>query len=126
MTTQPMRAALGVTICSGSWPRRIEAIGTELVLGGWSPKGRRMIATAYAKSYGGEPAIVQPLEGGLASPGEPLEGRTNSFAPEAVLEASRLQALWLNERKGRKVAGGHVLAAILRQGQCSFQDLGQI
>ncbi|CRX68667.1 unnamed protein product [Stenotrophomonas maltophilia] len=103
-----------------------EAIGTELVFGGWSPKRGRMIATAYAKNHGASAAVVQPLEGGLASPGEPLQGREDSYVPAQVLEASRLQARWLNERRGRRVAGGHVLAAVLRQGQCSIQDLGEI
>lgn len=101
-------------------------IGTELVLGGWSPNAGRMVATAYAKNQSAVPAVVQRLEGGLASPGEPLEGRADSFAPEAVLAASWLQARWLNDHRGRKVAGGRVLAAVLRQGQRSIQDLGRI
>lgn len=102
------------------------AIGTELVLGGWSPKAGRMVATAYAKSVSGEPARVQPLVGGLASPGEPLQGRKDSFDPEDVLEAGRLQAKWLNRARGRQVAGGRLLVAALRQGQASIQDLGDV
>ncbi|MBK0054349.1 hypothetical protein [Stenotrophomonas sp. S39] len=101
-------------------------IGTELVLGGWSPQARRMVATAYAKSVSGEPARVQQLAGGLASPGDPLEGRGDSFDPKDVLVAGRLQAAWLNDRVGRKVAGGRLLAAVLRQGQAVVQDLGPV
>ncbi|MBH1816799.1 hypothetical protein JAK53_10655 [Stenotrophomonas maltophilia] len=103
-----------------------EALGTELVLGGWSPRARRMVATAYAKSDSGTAAVVQPLAGGLASPGEPLQGGPESFAPEAVLAAARIQAAWLNKVTGRDAAGGRVLAAVLRQGQSFIQDLGQI
>lgn len=103
-----------------------EAIGTELVLGGWSPKAGRMMATAYAKSVSGEPARVQLLVGGLASPGEPLQGSKDSFDPEDVLEAGRLQAEWLNRASGRQVAGGRLLVAALRRGQASIQDLGGV
>ncbi|MBH1790575.1 hypothetical protein JAK55_16060 [Stenotrophomonas maltophilia] len=101
-------------------------IGTELVLGGWSPQAGRMVATAYAKSVSGEPARVQPLVGGLASPGDPLQGRKDSFDPEDVLEAGRLQAKWLNSARRRQVAGGRLLVAVLRQGQTSIQDLGEV
>lgn len=101
-------------------------IGTELVLGGWSPLAGRMVATAYAKSVSGEPARVQQLAGGLASPGDPLEGRSDSFDPKDVLVAGRLQAAWLNDRMGRAVAGGRLLAAVLRQGQAVVQDLGTV
>lgn len=101
-------------------------IGTELVLGGWSPQAGRMVATAYAKSVSGEPTRVQPLAGGLASPGDPLEGRSNSFDPTDVLVAGRLQAAWLNGQVRRKVAGGRLLAAVLRQGQVVVQDVGAI
>lgn len=103
-----------------------EALGTELVLGGWSPRAGRMVATAYAKSDSGTAAVVQPLAGGLASPGEPLQGRPDSFAPDAVLAAARLQAAWLNKATGKDAAGGRALAAVLRQGQSFIQDLGQI
>lgn len=85
-----------------------------------------MVATAYAKSVSGEPTRVQPLAGGLASPGDPLEGRSNSFDPTDVLVAGRLQAAWLNGQVRRKVAGGRLLAAVLRQGQVVVQDVGAI
>jgi len=103
-----------------------EPLGTELVLGRWSPQAGRMVATAYAKSVSGEPTRVQPLAGGLASPGDPLEGRSDSFDPEDVLVAGRLQAAWLNSRVGRAVAGGRLLAAVLRDGQAVVQDLGAV
>lgn len=103
-----------------------EAIGTELVLGGWSPQAGRMVATAYAKSVSVEPTRVQSLVGGLASPGDPLRGRKDSFDPENVLEAGRLQADWLNRKSGRQVAGGRLLVAALRQGHASIQDLGDV
>ncbi|WP_414486530.1 hypothetical protein [Stenotrophomonas maltophilia] len=103
-----------------------EAIGTELVLGGWSPQAGRMVATAYARTVGGEQARVQPLVGGLASPGALLQGRDAGFDPADVLTAGRMQAEWLNNRVGRRGAGGHLLAAVLRQRQSSVQDLGLI
>ncbi len=103
-----------------------ETLGTELVLGGWSPKAGRMVATAYAKNVTGEPARVQQLSGGLASPGDPLEGRSDSFDLADVLVAGRLQAAWLNGRVGRTVAGGRMLAAVLKQRQAVIQDLGAV
>ncbi|MBC9081064.1 hypothetical protein [Stenotrophomonas sp. SG1] len=102
------------------------ALASELVLGGWSSKASRIVATAYAKQSSAAPAVVQPLEGGLASPGQPLHGREGSFAPEAVLQASRIQAAWLNKTTGRQVSGGHVLAAVLRERQAVIYDLGPI
>jgi hypothetical protein len=99
---------------------------TELVLGGWSPQRMRFAATAYAKSDGAVATLVQPLAGGLASPGEPLEGRPDSFELEEVLAAGRVQAGWLNDRMGRKVAGGRLLAAVLREGQATVEDVGSI
>ncbi|HHA2589853.1 TPA: hypothetical protein ACOEA0_000651 [Stenotrophomonas maltophilia] len=102
------------------------AIGTELVLGGWSPQANRMVATAYAKSVSEAPARVQPLLGGLASPGEPLRGGPDSFASEDVLAAGRIQAAWLNKASGRQVAGGRLLAAVLKKGESFIQDLGEI
>ncbi|MBN4953755.1 hypothetical protein JY431_05965 [Stenotrophomonas maltophilia] len=113
------RAALDAGI-----PR--EALGTELVLGGWSPRAGRMVATAYAKSDSGTAAVVQPLAGGLASPGEPLQGRPGSFAPEALLAAGRAQSVWLNERAGRLVAGGRLLVASLKSTQALISDLGPV
>ncbi|WP_329847219.1 hypothetical protein [Stenotrophomonas sepilia] len=103
-----------------------QSLGTELVLGGWSPKSGRMEATAYAKNDSAVPAIVQPLVGGLASPGEPLRGRPDSFAPQDVLAAARLQANYLNEQSGRQVAGGRLLIGLLQQGQAVVKDLGRI
>ncbi|CAM0123104.1 conserved hypothetical protein [Stenotrophomonas maltophilia] len=103
-----------------------QSLGTELVLGGWSPKSGRMEATAYAKNDSAVPAIVQPLVGGLASPGEPLRGRPDSFAPQDVLAAARLQANYLNEQSGRQVAGGRLLIGLLQQGQAVVRDLGRM
>lgn len=97
---------------------------SELVLGGWSPESKRFIATAYAKSDIERPTVVLSLAGGMASPGEPLQGRSDSFDPADVLVAGRLQAAWLNGRVGRRVAGGRLLAAVLRPGQAVVQDLG--
>ncbi|MEN5260363.1 hypothetical protein [Stenotrophomonas hibiscicola] len=103
-----------------------QSLGTELVLGGWSPKSGRMEATAYAKNDSAVPAIVQHLVGGLASPGEPLRGRPDSFAPQDVLAAARLQANYLNEQLGRQVAGGRLLIGLLQQGQAVVRDLGRM
>ncbi len=101
-------------------------LGIELVLGGWSNAEHRMIATAYAKSSGAAPAIVRCLEGGLASPGEPLRGRPDSFEPQALLEAGRLQARYLNEKEGRVVAGDHLLLFDLTQGRAVVTELGML
>jgi hypothetical protein len=103
-----------------------QSLGAELVLGGWSPKSGRMVATAYAKNDSTTPAIVQQLDGGLASPGEPLRGRPDSFASEDVLAAARLQANYLNEETGRQVAGGRLLIGLLQQGHAVMKDLGAI
>jgi len=101
-------------------------IGTELVFGGWSPQAGRMVATAYAKSVSGELTRVQPLAGGLASPGEPLRGRPDSFELEAVLDAGRIQASWLNNISGRQVAGGRLLCLSLSRLRANLTDLGAI
>jgi len=85
-----------------------------------------MVATAYAKSVSGEPARLQPLEGGLASPGEPLRGRPDSFELEAVLEAGRIQASWLNNISRRQVAGGRLLCLSLSRLRANLTDLGAI
>ncbi|HHA2675815.1 hypothetical protein [Stenotrophomonas maltophilia] len=85
-----------------------------------------LVATAYAKNEGGVPTVVQTLAGGLASPGEPLRGRPDSFASEDVLAAARLQANYLNEHMGRQVAGGRLLIGFLQQGQTVIKDLGAI
>ena len=103
-----------------------DILHSELVLGGWSPKNGRMMATAYAKDAGGGPARVQPLEGGVASPGEPLRGRQDSFEIDAVLEAGRLQAAYLNKSVGRTVAGGRLLAAVLVEGRATISDVGPL
>lgn len=105
-------------------PRSV--LGTELVLGGWSSKSGRMLATAYAKHDSATPAIVQRLDAGLASPGVPLEGRPDSFDPADVLVAGRIQAAWLNRAVGRRVAGGRLLGAVLRESSAVIQDLGTI
>lgn len=103
-----------------------EQLHTEIVLGGWSPKNGRMMATAYAKSANGERVIAQALEGGLASPGDPLRGRPASFEMAAVLEAGRLQAEYLNQASGRLVAGGRLLAALLQPDDLHLRDLGKL
>jgi len=87
---------------------RAEMLHTELVLGGWSPQSQRFEATAYAKSATAMPAPVRRLNGGMASPGEPLEGRNDSFSLSEILTAGRLQDAWLNRRLGRRVAGGAI------------------
>lgn len=134
-TMEQLSAELGLVV-DQLWPNYekaaaeaglpLDKLGTELVLGGWSPKNGRMMATAYAKSDSSRPSVVQPLDGGLASPGEPLVGRPDSLAPEDVFAAGRIQAAWLNKQVGRQVAGGRLLAAILRNGQAVIQDLGPI
>lgn len=85
-----------------------------------------MMATAYAKDVGDGPARVQPLEGGVASPGEPLRGRQDSFELGAVLEAGRLQMAYLNDSVGRTVAGGRLVVADLRKGQATITDLAEL
>lgn len=134
-TMEQLSAELGLVV-DQLWPNYekavaeaglpIEQLGTELVLGGWSPKNGRMMATAYAKSDSSRSSVVQSLDGGLASPGEPLVGRPDSLAPEDILAAGRIQAAWLNKQVGRQVAGGRLLAAVLREGQAVVQDLGPI
>ncbi|MBH1461372.1 hypothetical protein N7676_14050 [Stenotrophomonas sp. GD03993] len=104
----------------------IEQLGTELVLGGWSPKHERMMATAYAKSDSRRPCVVQPIGGQLASPGEPLHAVAPSMAQTDLLAHARLQASHLNEQMGRKVAGGRLLAGFLQKGQAVLKDLGEI
>jgi len=108
---------------AGVHPSRV---GTELVLGGWSSVQGRMLATAYAKSTSMQPSIVQPLDGGMASPGEPLRGRADSLEAEDLLEAGRLQALYLNAQEGRRVAGGSLLMVDLTAGRSVISDLGKL
>lgn len=131
-TMEQLMAELGL-VMDHLWPSYLHAaaeagmtwdiLHSELVLGGWSPKAGRMMATAYAKDAAGGPARVQPLEGGVASPGEPLRGRPDSFEFDDVLEAGRLQVAYLNESVGRTVAGGRLLVADLRREQATITDL---
>lgn len=134
-TMERLSAELGLVV-DQLWPNYIRAaaearlpiekLGAEFVLGGWSPQSGRMVATAYAKSDSSRATVVHPLDGGLASPGDPLAGRPGGFAPADVLAAGRIQATWLNKQVGRQVAGGRLLAAVLREGQAVIQDLGPI
>jgi hypothetical protein len=134
-TMEQLMAELGL-VMDHLWPDYVrgaaeagiarDILHSELVLGGWSPKNSRMMATAYAKDVGDGPARVQPLEGGVASPGEPLRGRQDSFELGAVLEAGRLQMAYLNESVGRTVAGGRLVVADLRKGQATITDLAEL
>ncbi|EVT69033.1 hypothetical protein X548_16555 [Stenotrophomonas maltophilia 5BA-I-2] len=103
-----------------------EQLGTELVLGGWSPKSGRMMATAYAKSDSQRLTVVQPIVGQLASPGEPLRATTPSMVQVDLMAHARLQAGYLNERMGRQVAGGRLLVGFLQKSQAVVKDLGAI
>lgn len=103
-----------------------QSLGTELVLGGWSPKYERMVATAYAKNVRAGPAVVQQPDEGVASPGEPLLGRPDCFASDDVIAAGRLQGSCLNEQMDRKVAGGRLLIGFLQQARPMVKDLGSI
>lgn len=134
-TMEQLMAEFGVVI-EKLWPEYMTAadqvgiprgvLHTELVLGGWSPKNGRMVATAYAKSANGEPVIAQPLEGGLASPGDPLRDRPANFDSVSVLDAGRLQAAHENAHVGRVVAGGKLLCATLTASQAVISDLGDL
>lgn len=103
-----------------------EDLGTELVLGGLSPKNGRMMATAYAKSDSQRPCVVQPIAGQLASPGEPVQAVTPSMTQTDLLTHPRLQASYLNKQMGRKVAGGQLLVGSLQKGQVVLKELGEI
>lgn len=134
-TMEQLSAELGLVV-DQLWPNYeraaaeaglpIEQLGTELVLGGWSPRNGRMMATAYAKSDSQRPCLVQPVGGQLAAPGEPLQAVTPSMAQAELVAHARLQAKYLNEQMGRKVAGGSVLAGFLQKGQVVVKDLGTI
>lgn len=134
-TMEQLSAELGLVV-DQLWPNYekaaaeaglpLDQLGTELVLGGWSPKNGRMMATAYAKSDSQRPCVVQPISGQLAAPGEPLQAETPSMAQTELVVHSRLQASYLNEQMGRKVAGGRVLAGFLQKGQAVVKDLGPI
>lgn len=134
-TMEQLMAEMGLVI-EKLWPEYVVAadragiprdvLHTELVLGGWSPKNGRMMATAYAKSANGNPVTVQALEGGLASPGDPLRGRPDSFEPDAVLVAGRLQMNHENHQSGRVVAGGMLLVATLERDRALVANVGQL
>lgn len=114
-TLEGVMAEVGPTI-DRLWPTYLQAadafslprqhLRTELVVGGWSTVQHSMVATAYSKHAVETPAMIQPLMGGMASPGEPLRGRPDSFDPTEVMKAGVLQATYLNEKTGRQVAGG--------------------
>lgn len=134
-TMEQLTAELGLVV-DQLWPNYekaaadaglpLEQLGTELVLGGWSPKNGRMVVTGYAKSDSQRPCLVQAIEGQLASPGEPLHAVTPSMAQADLMAHARLQAGYLNEQMGRRVAGGRLLIGFLQQGQAIVKDLGQI
>lgn len=134
-TMEQLSAELGLVV-DKLWPNYekaaaeaglpLEQLGTELVLGGWSLKNGRMMATAYAKSDSQRPCLVQPVGGQLASPGEPLKAVTPSMAQPDLMAHGRLQASYLNEQMGRQVAGGRLLAGFLQKGQAVVKDLGTI
>ncbi|HDS1674832.1 hypothetical protein [Stenotrophomonas maltophilia] len=134
-TMEQLSAELGLVV-DQLWPNYekaaaeaglpLEQLGTELVLGGWSPKNGRMIATAYAKNDSQRPARVQPIGGQLASPGEPLQAEAPSMAQTDLMAHARLQASYLNEQMVRQVAGGQLLAGFLQKGQAVVKDLGAI
>lgn len=134
-TLEQLTAELGRVI-DQLWPNYAKAVAeaglpaeyctTELVLGGWSPKSGRMMATAYAKHDAAVPAVVQLITGQLSSPGEPLQDWPPSMATPALFEAGRRQVQWLNERSGRKVAGGRLLLGFLQPGQAVVKDLGAL
>lgn len=134
-TMEQLSAELGLVV-DQLWPNYekaaaeaglpIEHLGTELVLGGWSPKNGRMMATAYAKSGSQRPCVVQSIAGQLASPGEPLQAVTPSMAQTDLMVHARLQASYLNKQMGRKVAGGQLLVGFLQKGQVVLKELGEI
>lgn len=134
-TLEKLSAELG-SVIDQLWPKYegavaeaglpIERLGTEIVLGGWSPQQSRMVAMAYLKNADGRPATVQPITGQLASPGEPLRGLTPSMAQAEILAAGRLQASYLNLVEGRRVAGGRLLLGFLQKGQAVVKDLGPV
>ena len=134
-TIEQLSAELGLVV-DQLWPNFEKAVseaglpseqlGTELVLGGWSLKNGRMMATAYAKSDSRRPCVVQPIGGQMASPGEPLQAATPSMAQVDLLAHARLQVSYLNGQLGRKVAGGRLLVGFLQKGQAVLKDLGDI
>lgn len=134
-TMEQLSAELGLVV-DQLWPSYekaaaeaglpLDQLGTELVLGGWSPKNGRMMSTGYAKSDSQRPCTVQAVGGQLASPGEPLQASTPSMAQADLMAHARLQASYLNEQMGRQVAGGRLLAGFLQAGQIVIKDLGEL
>lgn len=71
-TMEQLSAELGLVV-DQIWPNYekaaaevglpLDKLGTELVLGGWSPKNGRMMATGYAKSDSQRPCVVQVIGG---------------------------------------------------------------
>ena len=130
-TLEGVMAEVGPTI-DWLWPTYLQAadafslprqnLRTELVVGGWSATQRRMVATSYSKHAVEMPSLIQPLMGGMASPGEPLRGRPDSFDPSEVMKAGVLQATYLNEKTGRQVAGGSLLVAQLREREVRINE----
>lgn len=123
-------------IVDGLWPNYVQAavssgmgmyqLHSEIVVVGWSKAQDRMVGTAYAKSVADRPTRVAELVGGIASPGDPLRGATDSFEPDAILAAGRRQAEYLNGQEGRVVAGGQLIAAFLRRGEAAVRDIGTL
>ncbi|TGR53371.1 hypothetical protein EN794_011840 [Mesorhizobium sp. M00.F.Ca.ET.151.01.1.1] len=97
----------------------IEQLGTELVLGGWSPKND---GHGICQERQLTPLLVQSVGGQLAAPGEPLQAVMPSMAQAELVAHARPQAKYL----GRKVAGGSVLAGFLQRGQAVVRGLGEI
>lgn len=48
------------------------------------------------------------------------------MAQADLMAHARLQASYLNDQMGRKVAGGQLLAGFLQKGQLVMKDLGTI
>ena len=118
------------------WPNYVQAavdagmcldqLHSEIVMVGWSKTQGQIIGTAYAKSDVEQHARVAALVGGIASPGDPLRGASDSFEPGAILAAGRRQAEYLNAEEGKVVAGGRLIACYLQRGEAVVRDLGTI
>jgi hypothetical protein len=72
---------------------------------GSSTLSQRFEATAYATSEGASTVLTWRLMEGMASPGEPLEGGSDSFDLSEILAAGGLQAAWLNSRVDGELLG---------------------
>jgi len=83
-------------------------------------------ATAYATSEGATTVLTWRLMEGTASPGEPLEGGSDSFDLSEILAAGGLQAAWLNSRAAWRVARGNLLVAVLGQESNEVRNLGEL